>query len=189
MSVERVYKTSSTNVITDLLLGVGYTVYYDKDSIYRRSAREMSYVRILDGLVAGDTVTVVYHVNPDVPFVQSFMESPDNKVIGSDVLVKSGISVGVKVEADITIVPGSDFDATKAAVESLLDAYFSDMKLGDDVQKTDVINVIYDSSSVDFVDTSTFRLKRIMGDGSEVDMEQVTVNKNEYVVLVDRTIT
>lgn len=170
----------------NLVPGTDYEIFYDTYSVNRRSIYETSKIVLHISSftpLAGSILTVQYTYNANVGNIQSFLEQEENKVLGSDVMVKLGIEVLANVAASITTFPGYSKDSVKQDVEAALVNHFNAFLLDDDVQDSDVIATIANVSGVDSVDVGSFVLSRTSNPG--VPLAEISASKQQFIRLND----
>lgn len=168
---------------------VAYTVNFDTLSSFAGSQNARTTISVPGAYNANDLVTVVYKYNPDVDSVQSFFDLPINKVLGSDVLVKQATIIPVGICMFITVLPGYSLDTVKPLIKTAIETMFSGMVLGSDVQKSDIIDVVYTVPGVDSVNTTSFEF-RVNSNGTwGASQESVTALKRHVVSLSISSIT
>jgi hypothetical protein len=160
-----------------------YTVNYDTASQYSGSQAARTTVTIPGAHLATDIVQVSYKYNPDVSSVQSFFDLPTNKVLGADVMVKQATRITMGVHADIVALPGYSLDSILPSASQKIVDLFNTQLLGQEMQKTDIINAIYGVTGVDYVNTGTFELRRKVGTEWQADQETVSALKREVITL------
>lgn len=175
-----------------LLQPSDYTVTLDRTSLYRGSTMENSSISISNSIVISptDEIEITYIYNEDVPNIQSFIELPENKIIGSELYVKMAMPVKIKIQFDLNPLLGYDLIVVGGNVKTAINEYFSSLSLGASVQKSDVINVIYNVDGVDSVDLGSFIFEKA-DDYYASTYSQVidlTIKKSEYYVVDSITI-
>jgi hypothetical protein len=131
----------------------------------------------------GDTVTINYSQDILVENIQNSLNEPDNSVGGQDPLIRKGTEVDLVISGILTVVTGFSFDAIKAAIVSSLVSYINTLKLGADIEQSDLQIVIRSTSGVDnFIFTVCHRV------GSTGNSD-VLIAKNEYGRITSSAIT
>lgn len=182
------YDTGDNQVV--LQPGVDYDVVLDTYSINRRSDEESSKILLhITSFTPQDNtlLTVDYYYSASIPNIQTFLNLDENKVFGSNVLVKMGIEIPVNVTAKVSLLPGYNSTSVIDNVQTALSNHFNGLLLGDDVQSSDVIAVIAGVAGVDSVDVSTFLFAR--ASAPAVSLSEVAANRQEYIRLNTATIT
>ena len=168
-----------------------YEVVYDNYSINRRSSSigstgEQSKIIIHSSvfeLGMNPTLAIQYYHTASILAIQNFIDSDDNKVFGSDVMVKAGIKVPANVTANIVLLPGYSATIVINAVQVALLAYFNTLLLNKSIQASDVTTVIGNVVGVDSIDLSTFRMAN--ADNPSVALQAINVNKQGYIRLAN----
>ena len=185
------YTAGVTGPVT-LVEGVtgDYEVFYDIYSVNRRSDIDSSFIALhINSCVPTEpsTVTINYTIAASIAAIQDFLDLDDNKVLGSDVLVKAGIEIPVDITADIRIFSGYNSTTVTASISSALTTLFDAKLLDEDTQASDVISVITNVAGVDSVDLSTFVMAKATAPA--IDLDEIVCNKQEYARLGAATIT
>jgi uncharacterized phage protein gp47/JayE len=168
-----------------------YSVNIDNSSIYRRSTRDLSSIAIGSNVsfLSTDSMSVEYEYADDVYNIQSFLDSPENKILGSDVMVKLAIPVTVRVKFSMKVLPGYNFATVKSQVITAVQAHFDGLLIGDGTQASDIISAAYTVEGVDYINTSTgsFEFYRIDSSGNDIysNMDTLTATRGEHIVLAD----
>ena len=165
-----VYEISGTGatagIETPVVLAEGLTGDYelvvDKGSVYAYGTSSLSKVilhpRPEINLKPNSILSFKYYYQDLINSIDLFLKQPENKIVGSSVLVKSGVPVPVLITAGIKVVPGytqSDvISRATLAIQSFLDSFL----LGQAVQSSDVVSVISSTEGVDSVNIATFKM-------------------------------
>jgi uncharacterized phage protein gp47/JayE len=135
----------------------------------------------------GSFLTLTYNNNQLIRSIQSFLSAEQNNVLGSNVLAKAGIEINAEVEADIRIIPGFDSTVVEFNAGAAVNAFFNALQFGVDVQSSDVVTAIGNVAGVDFVDLTTFELRKA---GDPAVLQEIVAKKQEFIraSLVDITV-
>ncbi len=190
LPILEVYSVKKNGV---LLSASDYVVSIDRVSMYRGSYRELSNVSISNTIPISstDNIEVSYLYNEDVGNMQSFIDLPDNKIVGSEIYVKMALPIRIKIGFKMFILPGYDYATLRDSVISRINNYISNLKLGATIQKSDIVNVIYDINGVDSVDLDSFVFEKANDyfGNFYVTVDSLSILKSEYYLLDSINIT
>lgn len=147
----------------------------------------------------GDTVETTYLYNTDVSTLQTYVDQTTTNVVGADVLIKTGYQAKFYLALSINIFSQYDFTTVKAKVENALIQYISSLRLGDNLQLSDLVVVAqtglgtdYTIVEVDSVDINTESDKTyiVRWDGTSSIFDSsgiINIESREYVTLENLT--
>ena len=147
----------------------------------------------------GDTVEITYLYNPDIDTVQSYVEQTTANVVGADVLVKTGYQAKLYIDLSINIFSQYDFVTVSTKVENALIQYISSLRLGDDLQLSDLIVVAQTGSGTDYtivevdsvdINTESDKTYIIRWDGTSSVFDSsgvISIENREYITLESLT--
>ena len=147
----------------------------------------------------GDTVEITYLYNTDINTLQTYSDQTTTSVVGADVLIKNGYQAKFYLDLVINIFSQYDFATVKTKVENALIQYISSLRLGDDLQLSDLIVVAqtglgtdYTIVEVDSIDINTESDKTYItrwdGTSSVFDSSGIIdIENREYVTLESLT--
>lgn len=133
--------------------GTHFKVVVDTTSLTRNSTRAVTKIVFLGSPFpdSGSAFTVNYVINGLVESLQTTMDSDDNKIIGTDILVREAIRVSTRVGAFIKVFPGfTKSDVALSAADNVT-ALLNASTLNTSIQESDIIAAIQDTSGVDSV--------------------------------------
>lgn len=143
-------------------------------------------VRAVDGIMwlttgtapaVNASVVVTYVYNSLLQVLQDEFTQPDKQVPGRDILYKEATKINTSLTANIKIRPTFNITSVSGAVITAILALFTDYKLNDDVEISDIQAVVRSFSSIDnFIITNLSPV----GSSGTTDM---TVEQNEYARL------
>jgi phage-related baseplate assembly protein len=182
--------TSIVSATRGILSPSDYDVYADNISDYRRSSYAQDYfeVRATALLPPTDILTVTYTYNADVNQYQDNLELDVNQVLTADVLLKRAYPMYLYLNATLTLKANADGPNTRTKVRNSIIQFLDTYRLGDDIQKSDLIVVMqngygdYPVNSVDAVTINSYYLKDEFGTNYLPVSETVAVNNKQYVV-------
>ncbi len=131
-----------------------------------------------------ENFTVTYTTNLIVSLTQGAVDS--KKHATADVIVKDAVSAPVDIEATVILVRGRDSGTVDATLRTNLSNFFSNLRLGDAVRQSDIIDVIERTSGVSYVLVPLTKMVRSVG-GTVVREALSTDTVSESVVLASLT--
>lgn len=183
--------------ITSVVLGSGtvlstaqYDAHIDATSPMRRSVYGQDYVELHSGLglTLGDSFSVTYNYSKVIKNAQADIDLVDNKVLTSDLLVKRAYPLYFYVTATLTYKANADVAATKSKCKNALAQLLATYRLGNPIQKSDLIVVLqngygdYPVDTVDAVRISSYSLVDEVGTTYLPIDEVISVGKKYYVL-------
>ena len=190
--------TSVTGSIVGVISASNYTFDIDSTLPYRRgsSADDHIHFAVGAGLSPGETVTVVYDYYSRIYQTQLQLDSNDNDILTSDPYVKRAYPCYLYLTATLNLKANADGPTTRSRVKSALSQWLSTYRMGDDVQKSDLIVVLqtgygdYQITTVDSVVISSYYLVDENGVtyNPTVGTEIISVGAKQYVVYGAATI-
>ena len=147
----------------------------------------------------GDTVEITYLYNPDIDTVQSYIEQETSNVVGADILIKTGYQAKLYIDLSINIFSQYDFVTVSTKVENALIQYISSLRLGDDLQLSDLIVVAQTGSGTDYtivevdsvdINTESDKTYIIRWDGTSSVFDSsgvISIENREYITLESLT--
>jgi uncharacterized phage protein gp47/JayE len=119
-----------------------------------------------------ENFTVTYQTNLIVSVTQDAIEA--NRHATADVVVKDAIPVPLDLEATVVLNQGADKGQADQAVRTNLTNFIQNLRLGDPIRQSDVIDIIERTSGVSYVVVPLSKLVR--GEGSQVVRETLTTD-------------
>jgi len=146
---------------------------------------------VFTGLTAGEEVTIVYSYNSLIESLQVYMEDDSRKVLGADLLVKSAIPRQVDVACTIRTLPGYTATGVSTSVNTTLTAFLNSYTIGEEVQQSDVLAVIANTTGVDDVTVplTTFAESSVTGTLVQDSSGNLIIPADSYAVAGTFTIT
>lgn len=95
--------------------------------------------------------TISYSYNRLVEDLQTQLTARDVKTIGADILVKETTSADTTMAFGIVTLPGFDFETVKNNVIYNIQNYVNNLKLNIALRQSDIINIIENTSGVDYL--------------------------------------
>lgn len=123
-----------------------------------------------------ERITINYEYNKLIVDATEAIE--DRRPITSDVLVKGASKKSIDVSVSVVVLPSFE-DKTETVKQDVADnisSALSSSELGTTIDKSDIINSVYDVAGVDRVRITKFNLANISG-----IKESIVSQKNEYI--------
>jgi len=99
----------------------------------------------------GESISITYSYNSLIESLQSYMEGDTRKVLGADLLVKSAKPRQIDIECTIRLLSGYNSSSVISAVETTLSNSLNSYTIGEEVQQSDILAVIANTTGVDDV--------------------------------------
>lgn len=172
---------SFTIVVTDLTKTITYIENVDYTIISPTTPIDYTYIlrtntsSILDGqdiLITyqyGELVTVSYNVNSLIISIQNSVDK--KRHLTADVLVKQANIIHVDLEFTIKLRPNTNIPVVKNELATALYTELDSKKIGDRVNQSDIIRIIDQNTSVDYVVLPLTRMT--IADGTHIANEQL----------------
>jgi uncharacterized phage protein gp47/JayE len=161
--------------------GVEWVFVKDTTSGYAGSVRALSRIewRAIDTLPPiGEAITITYQYDKMIIDLQELSEEDDNKFL-ADILVKSAEQIDVQCAFTIKVYAGFVQSNVRQAVKDAVYAYINDLKLGQDVEQSDLVFEIRKVAGVDNVEIPFQVLKKESDPASTIPYD-IVIEKNEY---------
>ena len=94
-------------------------------------------------------ITVTYTTNLIVSLTQDAVNA--KKHATADVIVKEAVPAPIDIEATVVLIRGRDSGTVDTTLRTNLANFFSNLRLGDAVRQSDIVNVIEQTSGVSYV--------------------------------------
>jgi hypothetical protein len=174
-----------------------YSVNIDSTSPVRRSvfSNDNIAIRLSASLTVGQSFSVTYNYASLVRSAQDVLNLVENNILTADPLVKRGYSLLLNVTASLTLTTNADPAATRSRVRNALSQFAATYRLGDDLQKSDLIVVMQNGfgdfpvNTVDAVRISNYFLQDEDGNSLLPVDEVISVNTKQYIIFGTATIT
>jgi uncharacterized phage protein gp47/JayE/uncharacterized membrane protein YgcG len=125
-----------------------------------------------------ENFTVTYTTNSSVIAIQESINT--KKHVTADVLVKSSVEVPVDLELSVALVLGASPATADRAIRTNLANFFNNLKAGDPVRQSDIVDIVDSSEGVSYVVVPISRMTR--QEGSLVVSETLSVSQNNDVI-------
>ena len=104
----------------------------------------------------------------------------EKKHITADVLIKSAVEVPVDLELSVALVLGASPSVADRAIRTNLENFFNNLKAGDPVRQSDIVDVVDSSEGVSYVVVPISRMTR--KEGSLVVSETLSASQDNDVL-------
>lgn len=183
---------SLTGSVTGALVeGTHYNVVQDSGK-YAGSIRGSDKFVFISGKVSpGEEITVTYSYNSLIESLQAYMDDDSRKILGADLLIKSAKARQIDVGCTIRILSGFSqtdvVNSVETSVSAALDAY----TIGEEVQQSDILNVIANTTGVDDVTVplNTFEENSTTGNLSQNSSGNIIIPADSYAISGNITVT
>ena len=173
-----------------------YSINVDNTSTYRRSIYATDYIRINagTGIPYGEQITVTYTYAPLIVNAQSTLDLNENKVLTADVVLKRAYPLYLYINATLNLKANADGPSTRNSVRNAISQLLNTYRLGDDIQKSDLIVVCQEGYgdfpiySVDAVVINSYYLVDEFGVTYLPSNEIISVNRKQYAIVGATTI-
>lgn len=131
---------------------------------------------IFDSDHTGEIIT--YQVNDLIREVDDFVQDETRKIVGSDILVKEAIEVLVDVIITIQVLPefSSSRDSVRDDTENAITQFISSLRIGDNLEQSDIIAVVTDVDGVDRVNLPPTKFEKSVNTG-QVNIIEALANQ------------
>jgi len=189
--------SSVRSSVAGVISSASYDVSLDTTTPLRRSALAQEYIEIRASasLAPGTPFEVTYTYRADVAQLQSTFDQDDNNVLTADPLVKHAYPLSFIINTTLTLKTNADGPTTRNRVRNALIQYLATFRLGQHVQKSDVIIVLQEGygdfavDSVDAVIINSYSLLDEFGVSYLPVDETISVSSKQYVIAGTATIT
>lgn len=181
--------TSVVGASVGTVSSTNYDAVIDNSTPLRRSYYAQDYIEIRSGasMSPGETFTVTYTYSNEVHTLQEQLEQDSNKILTANPYVKRAYPLYLYLNATITLTANADGPSTRNRCRNALIQYMSEYRLGDDIQKSDIIIVLqqgygdFPVSTVDAVVISSYYLQDEFGTTYNPTDEVISVTDKQYV--------
>lgn len=172
------------------LVASAYDYNIDRTSEYRRSIYAQDYLILRPdaGLLQGEQITVTYTYQDKVVSVQRQLNLDENNVLTADPLLKRAFPQYLTINATLTLKANVDGPTVRNKVRNALSQYMNSYRIGDDIQKSDLIVIIqtgygdFPVYSVDAVVINSFYVTDEFGTVRQPVDEVITLTNKEYAL-------
>jgi len=126
------------------------------------------------------TLTITYMYNRLISDLQTYFNGDSQRLACADVLVRWATPVYIDVSFTVVAQTGYDADTVEANAESAVETLLGNYILGEEVQKSDVIEAINSAEGVDDVDSTTLSLTDQEGEISPDSYGNIDIPANRY---------
>ena len=148
-----------------------YNANIDETSPLRRSSQADDYIEFVGAPIPdGTSVSITYTYSSAITQAQQSLDNlPTNKILTADALVKRAYPLSLYINASLTLKANADGPSTRNSCRNALSQFMGTYRLGNNVQKSDLIIVLqegygdYPISTVDQVVINSFYLVDELG--------------------------
>lgn len=179
---------NNSSAILESYGSIAVTMHRDTTSIYKNSTLGKDWATFSQALQPNVEYTLTYTYNTLPDTIATLLALPENNT-GADILVRE--ATAVPVDLVFRVVSTSDeSDVKEALVNTLITnikAYIAELKLGDSLEQSDIINLCY----IDGIDRVVLPMTyfRKTSDTINTTVDVISVDKTSYIVLGNLTIT
>jgi len=133
--------------------------------------------------------TIKYNYNSNVEIIQNLLDKDEYKILaGSDpmVLVKQSIKVPIDISFSLRILSGYSKSSIIQDITNLLTAEISKLKLGESLQQSDIIDLVY---TIEGVDSIILPMNKFNRSNLSNVVDTIEVEGREYIRLNNLVIT
>ena len=150
------------------------------------STRAQDGIRFFNNALAaptiGDTIGIDYTQDILIQNIQNFLVNDDNDVGGQDTLARKATQVNITLSAVLTISAGT-FATVQTAVTNAIINFINNLGLGENVERSDIQQVV---RAISGVDNFVFSILDEVGGTGNSD---VTIEKSEFARIASADIT
>ena len=161
---------SVQSVSSTTVSAVTFTTTLDSTSPVSGSPRSRSFVTITTtGVPSGDTLFITYTYDSRILSLQNTLDSPDYDLMSTDTLIRKGQVMYVNITGDVRAISGGTYptlatvktniegDLTKllSGGRATTNIYYDDYKLGQQLDRSDLLRTALNVEGVDRIDTWT----------------------------------
>jgi len=133
-----------------LVPDLDYKFLYDT-SVYSRSVYGNDKIVWITNRSVGSTIEITYGYSNTIRQAQNIIDSPENHIVGVDVLAKLCYEATVDIVMTIEVLPNYDPSIVSNSVVNDLTAFIDALPLGSEVQQSDIIAAAEAVTGVDSV--------------------------------------
>lgn len=141
---------------------------------------------VFTNLVAsGEIITIIYSYNSLVETLQNYMEDVSRKVLGADLLIKASKPRKINIECTIRVLSGYVASTIVTAVSNSLAAALNTYTIGEEVQQSDILAVIVNTTGVDdvVVPLTTFEEDSSTGNLRQNSLKNIEIPSDSYATV------
>jgi len=154
ISVNSVIGTVSGNEYT-FVDGTDYIFVKDTTSDYRESAKGFDKIVWQQGGQKPDgEYTINYSANQLISTIQDTLDSEENKLVGSDVLVREAEMINIQMELSVNTYSGTNATSSIIQIQNVIQQYINNLKLGEKLEQSDIVYELRSQLS-DIIDNIT----------------------------------
>lgn len=172
-----------------LVEGTHYTIVQDT-SKFAGSIRGFDKF-VFTGVSSGEAITILYSYNSLIESLQTYMEEDTRKVLGADLLIKSAKPRQIDISCTIRLLSGYVASSIIIDVTTALSEFLNSYTIGEEVQQSDVLATIANTTGVDDVTVplDMFEENSVTGDLEQDSSGNIVIPANSYATVGDITVT
>jgi len=168
--------------VTGILVeGTHYTVVQDTGNLAGSVNASDKFV-FTNLVTTGEIITVIYSYNALVETKQNYMEDNSRKVLGADLLIKAAKPRKINIECTIRVLSGYTSSIIVTAVSNALAAALNTYTIGEEVQQSDLLAVIVNTTGVDdvVIPFQTFEENSSTGNLTQNSLKNIEIPADSY---------
>ena len=162
--------------------GVDYNFIKDESSDYRRSAKALDRIEWLNtGTLPdnGTEYTINYSANELISSIQDTLDSPENYLVGSDVLVREGTVIYLQMTLEVNTYSGTNPVSSKIQIQNVIQEYVNKLKLGEKIEQSDIVYELRRQLDT-IIDNIILPFDKFCEIGTDTSANVLTCSKYEY---------
>jgi len=169
------------SVTGELVYGTHYTIITDTSNLAGSINASDKFV-FTSSVVVGETITITYSYNSLIETLQNYMENDSRKVLGADLLVRSAKPRKINIECTIRVLSGYTASTVATAVSNALATALNTYTIGEEVQQSDLLAVIVNTTGVDDVNIplTTFQEDSSTGSLVQNSLKNIVIPADSY---------
>lgn len=179
LSVNSVTGTISGSPYT-FVEGTDYVFVEDTTSDYKNSAKAQDKIVWLQGGTLPETeYTINYSANELISTIQGTLDSEDNHLLGSDVLVREGEPIYLQMQLEVSTYSGVNPVSTETQIKNVIQQYINSLGLGEKVEQSDIVYELRRQLDT-IIDNITLPFDKFSEVGVDASANVLTCSKYEY---------
>lgn len=146
---------------------------------------------IFTDVTPGETITILYSYNSLIESLQTYMEGDTRKILGADLLIKGAKPRQIDIGCTIRLLSGYVASKIIIDVTTALSIFLDSYTIGEEVQQSDILSIITDTTGVDdvVVPLGTFEENSITGNLEQDSSGNIIIPADSYATAGDITVT
>jgi|GEM_PF-6549739 len=160
-----------------------YKIIYDLSGMFAYSPKANTYIDLhpRHSIPDGTVMTIQYEYYNLVESIQDFVTSEENKIVGHDVLVRHAFPKVVNIKVTVKLLTGYFISDVGPQIKDKLILEFKKFKIGQMLQRSDLIDWIYQVEGVDSINLNTLEP---LSDVFPLPLEYLVTSQDNIVVTV-----